>query len=99
MIATIVHVYVLPEFVKPFIQATKANHENSIKEKGNFRFDILQDATDPSKFVLYEAYESDAAAAAHKSTEHYLIWKDKVAPWMASPREGIKHQMLFPETV
>lgn len=96
MTATIVHVYVKPAHIVEFIAATKINHENSIKEPGNLRFDILQDATDPAKFVLYEAYETEEAVKAHKETEHYAVWRDTVANWMAQPREGIKHTMLFP---
>lgn len=96
MITTLVHVYVKPEFVTAFIEATRLNHEQSIQEPGNLRFDILQDATDKAKFVLYEAYQSEQAAAAHKDTAHYLTWRDTVAPWMAKPREGVKHTMLFP---
>ena len=96
MIATLVHVHVKPEFINAFIQVTQHNHESSVKEKGNFRFDILQDTQDPGKFVLYEVYESDQAAAAHKETMHYAAWRDAVTPWMAKPREGVKHTMLFP---
>jgi (4S)-4-hydroxy-5-phosphonooxypentane-2,3-dione isomerase len=93
---TFVHVYVKPEFIALFIEATRLNHDHSIKEAGNFRFDILQDAQDPAKFVLYEAYESEEAAAAHKTTTYYAAWRDTVAPWMAKPREGLKHIMLYP---
>lgn len=96
MIITLVHVYVKPEFVKSFVEATRENHESSIKEPGNFRFDILQDAQDSGKFVLYEAYENELAVAAHKETLHYLKWRDSVAPWMVKPREGIKHKLIFP---
>src|SRR5688500_13202175 len=98
MTVTLVHVQVKPEFIKPFIDATRENHENSAKEHGNFRFDILQDAADPGKFVLYEAYASEAAAAAHKETSHYLRWRDTVAGWMAKPRQGVKHVLLFPKS-
>lgn len=96
MIVTLVHVHVKPEFIKLFIEATRLNHERSIEEDGNFRFDVLQDSQDPGKFVLYEAYASDKVIAAHKETPHYLTWRDTVAPWMAKPREGIKHTLLFP---
>ena len=96
MTATLVHVKVKPEFIESFIDATRQNHENSIKETGNFRFDILQDMTDPAKFILYEVYDSEQAAIAHKQTEHYIVWRDRVANWMAGPREGIKHLLLFP---
>jgi (4S)-4-hydroxy-5-phosphonooxypentane-2,3-dione isomerase len=97
MVVTIVHVHVKPEFIKEFIDITRENHVGSIKEKGNLRFDVLRDAQDANKFVLYEAYESEQAAAAHKETQHYVKWRDTVAPWMATPREGIKHTLLFPE--
>ena len=96
MIVTIVHVEVKNEFIDVFINATRSNHENSIKEPGNFRFDILQDAQNPAKFILYEAYESNEAVASHKETIHYAAWRDAVAPWMARPREGVRHHMLFP---
>jgi (4S)-4-hydroxy-5-phosphonooxypentane-2,3-dione isomerase len=97
MIVTLVYVQVKSEYVKSFIDATRENHENSVKENGNIRFDILQDANDPAKFVLYEAYTTEQAVAAHKETAHYFKWRDTVTPWMAKPREGVKHKLLFPE--
>jgi (4S)-4-hydroxy-5-phosphonooxypentane-2,3-dione isomerase len=96
MMVTLVHVFVKQEFIEAFIEATRTNHENSIKEPGNLRFDILQDAQIPSKFILYEAYVSEQAVSAHKETEHYAKWRDTVAPWMDRPREGVKHTLLFP---
>jgi autoinducer 2-degrading protein len=96
MIVTLVHVFVKSEFIAEFVKATQKNHELSTQEPGNLRFDILQDAADPSKFVLYEAYESEEAAAAHKTKAHYFEWRDTVAFWMAKDRVGIKHKLLFP---
>jgi autoinducer 2-degrading protein len=96
MVVTCVHVRVKPEYIDRFIEATKINHENSIREPLNRRFDILQDPADPSKFILYEAYENEAGAAAHKQTEHYLTWRDTVAPWMAEPRQGIPYKAIAP---
>ncbi len=89
MIATLVFVDVKPENVEDFRKITLYNHENSRKEAGNVRFDVLQDNNDPTKFVLYEVFESDEAAAFHKTTEHYLKWRETVAPYMASPRKAI----------
>jgi autoinducer 2-degrading protein len=96
MIATLVHVWVRPADVEKFIEATRENHENSVREPGNLRFDILQDGTDPGKFILYEAYETEEAVMAHKETPHYKKWRDLVAPWMVKPREGVRHTLLFP---
>ncbi|MFC2138086.1 antibiotic biosynthesis monooxygenase [Bacteroidota bacterium] len=96
MIVTFVHVWVKEKFKNDFIKATIDNHTKSIKEPGNLRFDILQDEKDPLKFILYEAYETEEFAANHKSTDHYLKWRETVADWMAQPREGIKHQIICP---
>lgn len=96
MIVTIVHVKVKQEHIEDFIRATGINHEHSVKEPGNLRFDVLQKEDDPARFALYEAYENEAAAAAHKKTPHYLSWKETVAPWMAEPREGVRYRGLMP---
>ncbi len=96
MIVTTVHVWVKEDFIDDFIKASIENHKESVKESGNLRFDILQDSKVPSKFVLYEAYDSEESSAAHKSTPHYLKWRETVADWMEKPREGIKHKILCP---
>ncbi|MBN1132005.1 MAG: antibiotic biosynthesis monooxygenase [Bacteroidales bacterium] len=96
MIVTIVHVRVKPEYIDHFIRATVKNHELSIQEPGNLRFDVLQKADNPSEFAIYEAYENETTAAEHKKTAHYLQWKETVAGWMAAPREGIRYNALRP---
>ena len=96
MIVTCVHVYVNSENVQDFINATLLNHQYSVKEPENKRFDVLQDPDDETHFILYEAYQSEAGAAAHKKTTHYLTWKEMVASWMAKPREGISYTVLAP---
>lgn len=97
MQVTLVHVQVKPEHIDDFIAATQLNHEASIQEPGNCRFDVLQSPDRPDCFILYEAYVSADAAAAHKSTSHYLIWRDTVADWMAEPRQGVSYNGLFPQ--
>jgi autoinducer 2-degrading protein len=99
MIVTCVYVRVKPDSVKEFIAASTANHLESVKEKGNLRFDFVQQADDPCRFMIYEAYESDDAAAFHKSTPHYLNWRDVVQDMMAEPRKGVKHIILQPARI
>ncbi len=96
MIVICVHVYVKEAHIQDFIEATTLNHEGSVKEPGNLRFDVLQDENEPAKFLLYEVYTSEEAIAAHKQTQHYLTWKEAVAPWMAMDREGIRHKVICP---
>ena len=96
MHVTLVHVHVSPEHIQDFIAATRANHEASVQEAGNLRFDVLQSPEDPGYFLLYEAYRSARDAAAHKETEHYQRWRETVADWMAEPRQGIPFTGLYP---
>lgn len=79
MFVTIVHVDVKPPHVEDFMEACRLNHEASVKEDGNMRFDVLQMKDNPLQFVLYEAYASEDAAKAHKETPHYLQWRETVA--------------------
>ena len=96
MQVTIVHVSVKPDHIDDFIEASRQNHEASVMEAGNRRFDVLQSAEDPARFVLYEAYESAAEAAKHKETAHFMKWRETVADWMAQPRRGVAYNGLFP---
>jgi autoinducer 2-degrading protein len=92
-----VFVHVRPDAVEAFSAATLANARGSVLEPGVARFDVLRDRDDPTRFVLVEVYRSVEAAAAHKETAHYQIWRDAVAPLMAEPRASRKLVNVFPE--
>jgi (4S)-4-hydroxy-5-phosphonooxypentane-2,3-dione isomerase len=93
----VVHVYVRvkSESVDAFKTASLENARQSVQEPGIDRFDVLQDTSDPTKFVLVEAYRSVEATAAHKETKHYQVWRDTVAEMMAEPRTSTKSDTLF----
>jgi autoinducer 2-degrading protein len=96
MHTTLVHMRIKPEHVEAFIEACRLNHEASIREPGNLRFDFLQDPEDPTRFIFYEAYRTEHDAALHKQTLHYATWRDTVADMMAEPRQGERMVGLFP---
>ncbi len=98
MNVTLVHVRVLREHLDAFLEETRRNHEGSVREPGNLRFDVLRDPADPARFILYEAYADGAAAAAHKQTPHYLHWREVCGPMMAEPRRGEPWEGLLPES-
>ena len=52
MLVVHVHVRVKPEAVEAFKQATLANAQESVKEAGIARFDLMQEQEDPTRFVL-----------------------------------------------
>ena len=96
MIVVHVQVHVKPEHVEVFRQATRDNARHSIQEPGIARFDVVQQADDPTRFVLVEAYRTAEAPAAHKATAHYAAWRDAVADMMAAPRAAMKFANVFP---
>ncbi len=97
MILNLVEIQVKPDCLAPFVEATLANHRGTRREPGNLRFDVVQDESDPTRFVLYEVFRDLEAIEAHRETEHYRIWKSAVEPWMASPRKGTRYRILAPE--
>ena len=92
-----VHVLVKPEHVAAFQAATLTNARLSLLELGVLRFEVMQQADDPTKFLLVEIYRNAAAAAAHKETVHYPVWRDTVAPMMAGPRSSVKFNLVSPD--
>jgi quinol monooxygenase YgiN len=96
MLIVHVHVHVKAEFIEAFREATAENARNSVQEPGIARFDVLQQADDPARFILVEAYRSHDATLRHKETPHYAKWRDTVAPMMAEPRSSVKYANLYP---
>ena len=96
MLIVHVHVHVKPESIEEFLEASVENARNSVQEPGIARFDVIQQQDEPSHFVLVEVYRDAAAAAAHKETPHYAVWRDRVAGMMAEPRSSVKYSNAFP---
>src|ERR1700690_2426262 len=96
MLGITFHFQAKPECVDAFKQATLANARASLREPGVVRFDVVQQQDDPARFVFVEVYRDAAAAAAHKETAHYPVWRDAVAPMMAAPRSSVKFNNVFP---
>jgi autoinducer 2-degrading protein len=97
MLVVHVHTRVRPERVAEFLAATLVNAKASLGEPGVARFDVIQDQADPGHVVLVEVYHDDDAAAAHKQTAHYAVWRDTVADMMAEPRASTRFAAVFPD--
>ncbi|MBM3137216.1 MAG: antibiotic biosynthesis monooxygenase [Chloroflexi bacterium] len=97
MLVVHVHIHVKGEYVEEFRTASIENVQNSVKEPGIVRFDVIQNNEDPTRFVLNEVYKTTEATIAHKETDHYKKWRDAVEEMMAEPRYSIKYTNLFPE--
>ena len=97
MLIVQVHVSVKPDDVEAFRAATVANAAASVREPGVARFDVLQQADDPTRFTLIEVYRTARAPGAHKETPHYQTWRETVAGMMAAPRTSVKFLNVFPD--
>ena len=86
MIANLVSVHVKEDCIEQFKEITTYNHNNTRKEPGNVRFDVLWNKDDPTCFTLYEVFADADAFAFHKTSEHYNKWRETVADYPYRPR-------------
>jgi (4S)-4-hydroxy-5-phosphonooxypentane-2,3-dione isomerase len=66
-----VDIDVVPAEREKYLAAITENGMAAAKEPGCRRFDILNLASDPNHFLLYEVYDNEAAFQAHRATDHF----------------------------
>lgn len=81
-----VHIHVKPQHLEEFRAATDDNASKSRLEPGVVRFDVLEQADDPTRVVFVEVYRSAEDHAKHRETQHYNTWNAKTADWLVEPR-------------
>ncbi len=96
MLIVHVHVHVKADQVEAFRAASVENAQQSVREPGIARFDVIQQQDDPTRFVLVEVYRTPNDPAKHKETAHYKKWRDTVESMMAEPRSSVKYSNVFP---
>src|ERR1700727_560142 len=70
MYVVAVTIWVKPQCVEAFIEATLENARNTRGEAGNIRFDVSQAEDEPGRFLLYEAYRAKDDFVKHQQTAH-----------------------------
>ena len=98
MHAVFVTIKIKDGFREQFMEASLGDSQGSVRdEPGCFRFDILEDKTDPNKFYLYEIYENeDAHMTAHRNAPHYKKWRETVDPWFDGDIQAVPMNTVFP---
>ncbi len=94
MLIVHVHVHVKSDQIEAFNTASLANAAQSIQEPGVACFDVLQDLSNPTRFLLIEIYKTPKDPARHKETDHYKTWRDTVENMMAEPRTSVKYKAV-----
>ena len=95
MFIAAVHVYIKPDKVDDFKQMIRANHLASVAEPGCLRFDVAQSKADPTEFLLWEVYVDEDAAVFHKTTAHYLAFKEQAPEFMARDRVSDLYEGIY----
>lgn len=97
MIIKSIYMFLKEERVDAFIEASTENRQESIKEEGIIRFDVLQCKDDPTKFMFYEVYKTEAAVEDHMKTKNFSKWNNAVMPWFSKPRERVLYSAIVPD--
>ncbi len=92
-----VHHYIKPEMVEAYKAATLENARKTIAEPGIVRFDVFQDAEDPTHFSLLEIYRDEAAREAHLQTGHFKAWAEVYYATRERVGNGNEFTALFPD--
>jgi (4S)-4-hydroxy-5-phosphonooxypentane-2,3-dione isomerase len=76
MYILMVRLTVKQDHIDDFIKASIADGTNSLRhEPGCYRFDIIQDETNPTLFAFSEVYSDEAAFKHHQTTPHFKQWE------------------------
>jgi quinol monooxygenase YgiN len=89
MYIVLVHSHIQPEHVERFKEITLENAGASWREAGCVRFDVLQEADDPTRFTFIEMFKSETDAVTHRETSHFKKWIEEAVPLMVEPRTRV----------
>lgn len=77
------HLRVRPEAVGPFRERLLRHARTTLEaEAGCSRFDIHQERSDATLFLLVETYADEEALATHRVAPHYLAFREDVKDWV-----------------
>lgn len=95
----IIHVFfnVKEECIDRFKEITIENAQNSLKEEGVVRFDVIQQQDNNSQFMLQEIYLSPSEQLKHRDSEHFKKWKSEVSDLLVHGYSFVKYDNVFPK--
>jgi autoinducer 2-degrading protein len=77
------HLRVRPDAVDAFRVRIERHARTSVaREPGCSRFDVHQERSDPTLFLLVECYDDEAAFQAHRASEHFVAFREDVKAWV-----------------
>jgi (4S)-4-hydroxy-5-phosphonooxypentane-2,3-dione isomerase len=80
----LVNIRIKPENVERFMKGIGENARAARKEPGCRQFEVLVDAKDRTRIVLFEMYDDEKAFEAHQQTPHFKKYLADAVPLLAS---------------
>jgi quinol monooxygenase YgiN len=79
------HLRAHPESVELYRSRLLQHARNSLEREpgGCLKFDVHQDQSDPTLFLLIEVYRDAAALEAHRASPHFLAYREDTKDWVA----------------
>ena len=72
---------IMPERVDDYITNMRICAEKSNQEAGCIRYEVMQDADDPTMMCLFQIFEDENAYQAHQEAEHHRVWIELSGGW------------------
>lgn len=89
-----VMIRIKPESVEPFMAQVLANAREARKEPGCRQFEVLVDAADRAKVMLFEIYDDEKAFQAHQQTPHFKKYVAEAVPLLESRERHMLQRAL-----
>jgi quinol monooxygenase YgiN len=87
------HLQVRKGVVGQFRERLLRHARISRTEPGCHRFDVHQETSSPTLFLLIEIYADRSAFEAHRNSAHYLQFRDDVKDWVVERTWWLWHQL------
>ncbi len=83
--------------LKQFGDATLSLQRATRAAAGNIRFEFFQETKAPNRFMLFEAYRSEADVSDQVHSQHYQDWRDATIPVIKDlVLSSTRYQPVFP---
>src|ERR1700733_3161137 len=84
-VVTVIHIDAMPQFTKSAANLLLGFRNDSLREAGAKKFEILQEIDHPNHFTLVEEWRSEKDYEAHNITVQARHFRDQLQPMLGSP--------------
>jgi (4S)-4-hydroxy-5-phosphonooxypentane-2,3-dione isomerase len=94
MYTVILFTKVRPQHIDDYIVNMRVCAEATNKEPGCIRYEVMQDADDPTMMCLFQVFQDQAAYQVHQDAKHHRVWIEMSGEWRepsGRPRSELRY--------